>query len=309
MAMELRNFSKDGLWLKGNLHSHSTASDGDLSPEMMVRSFAERGYDFISVTDHNYYHDYSDLKIDNFILIPGFELSGSLNEKPVHLNFIQKGKHSPFESGTHFKMSSSEETDEFCRKHKDDYLIILNHPNWSLLEFPDIANIDYFTGVEVYNWGTVLGENMGESTHFWESGLRRGWKWKAIASDDNHHGYVEQEGWPFNCWYIDAYGGWICVRTEERSQEAIIKAIENGSFYASSGPEIYDFYVKDNYAYISCSPVDRIIIKGEYRNIRRAIGPGITEAKIELRGNKEFVRAECIDSNGKVAWTNPIYLV
>ena len=309
MAMRLRNFDEDGFWLKGNIHSHSTASDGDLPPETMLQSFARRGYGFMSVTDHNHYVDYSDWKIGDMVIIPGFELSGMLGGKPVHLNFIQQGTDSPFESGTHFKMGTTEETVAFCRKYQDQFLIILNHPDWSLLEFQDIADVDFLTGVEIYNWGTELGENMGESVHFWESGLRRGWRWKGLATDDNHHGYTEQEGWPFDCWYIDAYGGWINVKVRDKSQKAIIEAIQNGNFYASSGPEIYDFYVEDNAVHITCSPVDRIIIKGEHRNIRRAIGPGLTNAVIELRDNKEYVRAECIDANGKVAWTNPIYLV
>ena len=169
--MRLRNFDKDGFWLKGNVHSHSTASDGDLPPEVMIQSFADRGYGFLSVTDHNHYVDYSDQKYGDMILIPGFELSGHLGGKPVHLNFIQKGSASPFQSGTHFRMENTEDTEDFCRRYKDQFLIILNHPDWSLLEFQDIeahrievevlANVAYTVEIpEECDWVTLI-ENPG----------------------------------------------------------------------------------------------------------------------------------------------------
>lgn len=46
-------FIKPGKWYKGNLHSHSTASDGSFSPEELADCYREKGYDFIAITDHN----------------------------------------------------------------------------------------------------------------------------------------------------------------------------------------------------------------------------------------------------------------
>ena len=39
-------------WLKGNLHTHTTRSDGRRSPEDTVALYRENGYDFIALTDH-----------------------------------------------------------------------------------------------------------------------------------------------------------------------------------------------------------------------------------------------------------------
>jgi len=98
------------------------------------------------------------------------------------------------------------------------------------------------------------------------------------------------------------------VKAKNRSIKAITEALEKGYFYATSGPEIYDFSVQDRIAHVSCSPVSRIIFKGERRNYVRQMGTNLTEFTAPLRGNKEYVRVECIDEQGKVAYSNPIYL-
>ena len=98
------------------------------------------------------------------------------------------------------------------------------------------------------------------------------------------------------------------VKAKNRTAEAITEALEKGSFYSTSGPEIYDFSVQDGVAHVACSPVSRIIFKGERRNYVRRIGSSLTEFTAALRGNKEYVRVECIDAQGKVAYGNPLYL-
>ena len=40
--------------LKGCLHTHTTASDGNLTPQQTADAYADLGYDFIAFTDHDY---------------------------------------------------------------------------------------------------------------------------------------------------------------------------------------------------------------------------------------------------------------
>jgi hypothetical protein len=40
-------------WFKGNTHTHSLWSDGNDFPEMIMEWYKSRGYDFISLSDHN----------------------------------------------------------------------------------------------------------------------------------------------------------------------------------------------------------------------------------------------------------------
>lgn len=45
-------FRQPGRFYKGNLHTHSSRSDGALEPEAVVAAYREHGYDFIALTDH-----------------------------------------------------------------------------------------------------------------------------------------------------------------------------------------------------------------------------------------------------------------
>ncbi len=45
--------SPGGNWYRGNTHTHSLWSDGDAAPEVAVAWYAENGYDWLSLTDHN----------------------------------------------------------------------------------------------------------------------------------------------------------------------------------------------------------------------------------------------------------------
>jgi len=42
-----------GNWFKGNLHMHTTESDGEFTPQQAVDAYHEQGYDFLAITDHD----------------------------------------------------------------------------------------------------------------------------------------------------------------------------------------------------------------------------------------------------------------
>ena len=47
-------YTDEGNWYKGNIHCHTTNSDGVLSPYQLIVEYANKGYDFLAITDHNY---------------------------------------------------------------------------------------------------------------------------------------------------------------------------------------------------------------------------------------------------------------
>jgi hypothetical protein len=48
----LNSSSGDGsngfVWLRGNLHAHTTLSDGQLPPEQVIAAYEQAGYDFLA---------------------------------------------------------------------------------------------------------------------------------------------------------------------------------------------------------------------------------------------------------------------
>jgi hypothetical protein len=69
-----------GRWFKGNTHTHTVNSDGDSTPDEVVRWYREHGYQFLVLTDHNYLTPTTGLNAvhgapDKFIVIPGEEVT------------------------------------------------------------------------------------------------------------------------------------------------------------------------------------------------------------------------------------------
>ncbi len=46
------SFHKPGRFYRGNLHTHTTLSDGELTPAEVVATYRKNGYDFIALSDH-----------------------------------------------------------------------------------------------------------------------------------------------------------------------------------------------------------------------------------------------------------------
>lgn len=283
----------DGIWLKGNLHAHSTRSDGALSPLEVLTSYAQAGYDFISLTDHDLYATYV---CPDLLCIPGVEVSGFFNGKPIHVNLFQAGSVSLFEEGHRFAVKDEEQTVQLLNGCRERYRIFLNHPAWSLLSFEDIADIDCLDGIEIQNYSTETRNGVDGSVHLWECGLRTGRRWMGYDSDDNHNRGE------------DSFGSWIVVKARMRDNVSVMEALSRGHFYTTEGPEIHAFSVIDGVAHVTCSPSERIIIKGEQRNFVRRMGTDLTELVAPLVGESRFVRVECTDAEGRTAYSNPLWL-
>ncbi|HUR44169.1 MAG TPA: phosphotransferase, partial [Aestuariivirga sp.] len=50
--MQLSPFLGSGRFWRGNLHTHSTLSDGALAPTAVVDAYKNAGYDFMMLSDH-----------------------------------------------------------------------------------------------------------------------------------------------------------------------------------------------------------------------------------------------------------------
>ena len=57
------------MWYKGNVHTHTTKSDGDADPEVVVEWYKNHDYDFLVLSDHNH-RTIIDGYSDALILIP-----------------------------------------------------------------------------------------------------------------------------------------------------------------------------------------------------------------------------------------------
>lgn len=318
-------FPEHGCFYKGNLHSHTTNSDGKLTPEEAVRLFKSHGYAFLCLSEHDRYTDYRDrFDCDDFIILPGLEASANLIDsatgqrlKTHHMHGILGTQAMQATAPSHFThmehlpvpvcadhwsgLSVAEKVRDTLSDH--GCLVTYNHPIWSRVEKEDFCDLEGIWALEIYNYNTVNESATGADTTYWDMILRSGRQLFAFASDDNHN-----EGL-----FDDACGGWICVKAAQLDHDHIISAMRAGHYYSSAGPEIFNWGISDDGVWVDCSPCERInfICGGTINAGGTIIAPtrdGIKHIVFPLKGSETYVRVECIDYNGKTAWTNAHFL-
>lgn len=311
---------------KGNLHSHTTNSDGHLNPKESAEMFRAHGYSFLCLSEHDLFTDYrEELNTDSFIILPGIEASCYLfgntgAKRPMkchHMNGILGTEAMQKEAPLHFshkeKLPPTVRIEDWNGEaegqalidtlYRHGCLVTYNHPIWSRVEPQEIRDLDGIWALEIYNYDTVNESATGADTTYWDMILRSGKQLFAVASDDNHNPGT----------FDDACGGWIMVFAKALTYEYILQAMIRGDYYSSSGPEIYGWGVKDDVVWVECSACERInfICGGLVGAGETKIAPsrdGLRCSTMLLSGTETYVRVECVDYNGKKAWTNAIFL-
>src|SRR6187399_286421 len=78
-------------WFKGNTHTHTLNSDGDSTPDEVVRWYRSHGYRFLVLTDHNFLTSVDGLNAlhganERFLVVRGEEVTDAFGDKPLHVN-------------------------------------------------------------------------------------------------------------------------------------------------------------------------------------------------------------------------------
>ena len=295
-------FEKQGTFLKGNLHCHTTLSDGTGTPASAIRQYANAGYDFLAITDHRRYNSVNYAPETGLLILPGMEADRFLEGKgmPV-VHVVALGP----ETGNGYTDGQTVEyprggTAEACQDIIDDVhaannLAILAHPMWSGNTVESVQALQGFELMEIWNSGSAILWGVDSNTYHWDVLLSQGRKVFGVASDDSHS--LQENGF-----------GFVRVKAE-KTVPAILSALKNGEFYASCGPEIYDFYIEDGQVCINCSPVSQIMLRNFSCPHRLIRGENLTGGQFKLRDLcTDYIRAEIVDAQGRRAWTNPIFL-
>jgi len=156
--------------------------------------------------------------------------------------------------------------------------------------------------VEIYNHGSEQTDATGLATAHWDLMLRRGRRVYGIATDDNSNGV------PFDSPYSGSFGGWIVVDAPDLTRQALAASLRRGNFYSSTGPEVYGYRVDGHEVTVECSPVRRFITYERHGSVATAEGTASLTSASHTLGNELFVRVECIDASGRLAWTDPVFL-
>ncbi len=301
-------FTAAGKFYRGNLHTHSTNSDGILSPQEVCNRYQAEGYDFVALTDHfvglfDYpISDTTAFRNEQFTTILGAELHTGTMENGHLWHIVAVGLPTDFTppNAPNFRpIKGSESAADIAQRARDvGAFVAIAHPHWSGLSQSDARTLTAAHAVEIYNHGCVVDNDRGEGFLTLEHLLNEGRKLNMIATDDAH----------FNT--PDHFGGWVMVKGTENSPDVLLDALKAGEFYASTGPELHDIRIGNDSVEVSCSPAVTIIVQGDCPSTATLHGTSMTVEKISLErlGNSPWLRITVIDGAGKRAWSNPIWL-
>lgn len=301
-------FTAPGRFYRGNLHTHSNLSDGVLDPQEVCRRYKAEGYDFIALTDHfigMYGYPIADttgFRDEGFTTILGAELHSGAMQNGELWHILAVGLPADFAPGNapHFLPVEGQETGpELARRAVEaGAFVAVAHPQWSGLTVDDARSIEAAHAVEAYNHGCAMGCDRADGFHTLDLLLSEGRKLTLVATDDAH--FSEP----------DHFGGWVMVKAEEQSPEALLEALKAGTFYSSQGPEIRDIRLTGRAVEVDSSAAAAVIVQGHGSAAQAVHGASMTSAAIPLDrfANSPWIRVTVTDRAGKRAWSNPIWL-
>ena len=291
----MKLFATDKPFFKGNLHCHTTNSDGRLTPEECKAFYVSRGYDFLSITDHRKLSEATHME-DGMLILCGMEMDYNLPGEVIHLVGVGLNE----EMAKHDVSRNPQTYINLVNRYGGK--AILAHPAWSLNTVTTISGMYGLAAAEIYNSASTYPWNgdRADSSNVLDAAAAHGAFLRFVASDDSH-------------WYNGEAGrSYTMVQADELTQESLFEAMDQGRFYCSQGPEIYQITAENNVFTVECSPAERVIF---YSNLPWAGGrcvanPGMTQASYTAHpeNGETYVRVQVMDSEGRSAWCNPIRL-
>ena len=288
-------FENEGKWFKGNLHMHTTNSDGRLDPDSARAEYGSRGFDFIALTDHWHLSENIPSKDGSMLEISGveYDTGDMLNTKVFHILGIGLDRPA-FDEVDH-----DIPPQKIVNAIKDaGGIAILAHPVWSIMTPGDIAKCEGIAGAEIYN--TVSNMQFGngrrsDASHYFDIWADNGYLVKPFASDDSHMYRGEQTQ------------NFIMVKAKELTREAIISSIKNGDFYASQGPEFIAVRRSGDTIAVEFRGATKILfLSNDVWEGQRVQDGKNGFARYTFSPVDKYVRVELVAEDGKMAWCAPI---
>ena len=222
-------------WFRGNLHTHTTNSDGDSDPDVVVAWYRDAGYDFLVITDHDFItlpSDYASIA-GRMLLVTGEEVTAG----SIHVNGL--GIRELVDPRLAMSGAARDTLQENVNAVREAGGVpTVNHPNfrWQLRP-EDLLALRGCALFEVHNAGPETN-GLGRPGHpsheeLWDLVLSAGKRFFGVAVDDAHH---------FRSWgrpYSNPGRAWVMVESDGLDETAILDAIDSGRFYASTGVAIH----------------------------------------------------------------------
>ncbi len=219
VTYELEFSFKSRRWFKGDLHTHTLASDGVCTVEELGQRALRHGLDFLAITDHNQMIAGETLpQPPGLTLIQGMEWTHFRG----HANFlgVDRPYDAPFAANTFEEVQS-----RFISARQRGALISINHPYDPDCGFQFDLNRLPFDILEVWN-GPMRESNL-HALGFWQRLLASGRKIPICGGSDYHRDS------PF----LFLGGPTTCVYAMSAAPGDILAALQQGHAYITFAPD------------------------------------------------------------------------
>lgn len=295
-------FDKPGQFYRGNIHSHSTRSDGLLSPGDVVQAYRERDYDFVAITDHfldAYGYPITDTapyRSRDFTTLLAAEMHVPALQNGIRWDLLAIG----LEPGFAPTSESEVDVDLVKRLSEAGAYVAIPHPMWNGVVHSDGERIaPWVDGIEIHNEGHTLDSDRGSGWFLADSLATSGFRFSTFAADDAH----------FKNDRFDRFGGWINLRAESLDPESLLAAMKAGQFYASTGATIRNVEVTDREIIVESDPAIGIMLAGPGVVRQYVRGDGLTRGVFtRALFDGGFFRVIVVQNDGQKAWSSPIWL-
>ena len=285
-----------GAWLRGNLHAHSTRSDGARDPEAVIDAYVRRGYDFLMLSDHDITSTRAECaawtaRTGGMILIPGNEITAN----GPHILHVDADRHVGPDMPRQRILNL---INEYSQAPGGRGFAIINHPNWQgQFDHCTIAQMREwvgYLGMEIYNGLISRLDGSPYATDKWDMLLGQGRRVWGFANDDSH----AAEG--------DDGLGWNMVYVKDRTLDGVVASLRAGRFYASTGVVINAIEVHGDTIRIETENAHRITA---LMNTGQRFGKADDKAiEVRVPRHASYVRFECWGAGESFAWTQPFFV-
>ena len=303
-------------WYKGNIHTHTTNSDGDSSPDHVASWYKNNQYDFLVLSDHNHLTilDEAENKKNKWpLLVPGEEITiREINGSPAALHINGIGIKNLIKPGS-YESNIDGINDVVDKVNSQGGLASINHPNYQWwVSVDDIKYSKDAWAFEVFN-GHMHSNNEGSlhsmsTEEIWDEILSSGKMIYGVASDDAHH--FTQE---FSSARSNPGRGWIYVKSNSLSVKEIIKSMKKGDFYSSTGVELEELEISKSNIHLKIK--ERLPKEKQKYTIKIIHDTGVVffekegdALDLSTKGLKKYFRVVVRSSEGTNAWIQPIFL-
>jgi len=267
---------------------------------------------------------------ENFLIIQSEEITDEFDGKPIHMNATNLQKLIPPQGGESITDVMQRNVDAVLKQRQETGVPMfphINHPNFHYaITLQDIIGLHGERFFEVYNGHPQVhnyGDSLRPGTEFMWDKINIAYHIKnqplmyGMATDDSHNYHS------FGATYSNAGRGWVMVLADSLSPGSLIRAMEEGQFYATTGVILDEIKVALDALHVEVREepgvnyeIQFIGATAQEQDARILKTVSGVEATIELLDSYIFVRAKVTsdklkenpfqDKDYETAWTQPV---